>query len=135
MSYIIKTDLALNVWKICFDAGKSSNTIPKLVNSVNNRFRDDGSFEYIRMNKKDKSLKKALSAMRNTFIAHLDVEHYNETNKIDSLKNLLMKAIEDFNKVCECNKLLILKEYSIQDAELYKIKTEVSVKLGIMLAR
>lgn len=135
LSYIVKMDLALNVYKICIDKNKSANTIPKLVNCVNRDFKDDKMFEPIKKNKMDKLLENELKEMRSTFIAHLDINHNNKSIQINSIKTVVMNAKEDYNKVCDCDKLPLLKEYRINDKELYMINYEVSLGFGIMLAK
>lgn len=97
---LLKTDLCIALWKICFDSDSKANTISRLKNlvciekgiKIKNKL-----FQGVSDQQRD-----AIDAMRNKALAHNDTERSVDKVEIDSLVKLFYAAKDMLNGICLC---------------------------------
>ncbi len=91
--YLIKQDLCLNLWKVCYDSNSNACTLQKLAN-------------YLRKHKINvvykktdcwKKLQKPITDARNKYLAHSDAVSVTDTVEIGDMKELLEESKRNLN--------------------------------------
>ncbi len=135
ISYIARMDFAVNIYKIYFDINKNANTINRLVKEGNRYLNGQKNIELIWRNKEtEKQLKKLgdkLKKFRNTFAAHLDRNHSNETIEVSELVDALEYIKKLYNSICDKN--IINDSKRIEEQNLLNLECRCKLKTGLIL--
>lgn len=124
---LLKQDLCLNLWKICYDSGKKACTLQALVDYLR---KENIKSEY-RKSECWKSLRKPISEARNKYLAHSDFERDTGIILIAELKKLLDESRDTLNG-------LALKGYGVKgltdiSLSIYEMQTIRDVKSLLLL--
>lgn len=99
---LVQKDLALTLWKICYDNSPNANTVPKFRNAIYKLLKDcDNKFKPIKNKKTNGNIENKLRMMRKQFLAHADMKRDSSRIEICELKELLDSICNEFNRVCD----------------------------------
>ena len=132
IAYLLKNDLGLSIWKIYYEGARFSNSLSRLTNELNKERKSNGLQPIKRANKDTVAnrIEKPLQTMRNTVLAHLDLNRNNSSISIADLKHVLDMALDDFNLICDA---LLVKNYKVSKIELGKIEMHTALGFGQMI--
>ena len=129
---LLKNDLGLNIWKIYYEGTGSSNSLSRLASELN-KDRNNCGLPPIKRAKRDavvNSIEKPLQTMRNTVLAHLDINRNNSSIPIADLKHVLDVALVDFNSICDA---LLVEKYKVSKIMLGQIEMYTALGFGKMI--
>ena len=96
---LIKSDLALSVWKICEDNSPKANTLKRLNNFMRNAQMKKKASP--KLSQKYKSIRSDLEKIRNMSIAHEDVCQSKICINIADLNDMLNEIKDKYNAFCD----------------------------------
>lgn len=132
IAYLLKNDLGLSIWKIYYEGTSSSNSLSRLTSELNKERKSNGLPPIKRSNKDTvvNRIEKPLQTMRNTVLAHLDLNRNNSSISIADLKHVLDMALDDFNSICDA---LLAKKYMVSKIKLGQIEMHTALGFGQMI--
>ncbi|CCZ27683.1 unknown [Firmicutes bacterium CAG:194] len=125
---LLQKDLALSLWKICFDNDPKANTVSKFRNNINKLLREDGrAVDQVKKEVISQEVKNDIINMRKQFLAHTDMTRKNSRLEIKKLSELLESIRAEFNNVCDAINDENVKR--ISDMELGKNEMSYTIEM------
>ena len=126
---LLKSDLCLELWKVCFDDDSRANTLAHLKTVLHNDYGKDiktTSFNGITTTEKNQ-----IEKMRNTAMAHLDAGRETLEIKTSALKELLAQAKQILNELCLPE--ISREVHPFSDREMLEIQLDANLRFGAIL--
>ena len=100
---LVKRDMCLNLWKICYDDDPDASSLNKL-NAYLRKHRKESSYE---KSAYWKALEGQIIEARNKYVAHSDVNRVTNKISVESMKHLLADSKNALNGLC-------IEEYGVK---------------------
>jgi len=136
---LVKSNLAMSIWKSYFDNNKDANTISHLRNEIAMFLKEQDSKINLPKRQKNKiidQLRKPLCKMRNELLAHQDSERVIDKILIKDLSEMTNVLVAELNDISN-HELLIneLKPIKTSEIELAKLNASMGIELLISANR
>ena len=125
---LMKRDLCLNLWKVCFDKNGKANTLPHLKNLLHESYGKNIKTKFFQGMTAEIN---QIETMRKTSLAHTDANRTGITIQVTSFETILHEARKYLNELC-CTEIS-QDVHELADAELMNIQLDASLRFGTIL--
>ena len=125
---LLKRDLCLNLWKVCFDKDERANTLPHLKNLLYEFYGKNIKTKYFQSKKKEIN---QIETIRKTSLAHVDANRASLTIQVTSFETILHEARYYLNELCCTEISPDVNKFS--NAELMHIQLDAKLRFGTIL--
>jgi len=99
---LIKSDLALTIWKVYFDNDGKAGTLKKLSRLLRNSFNTaTDNNHFAKLSKKYSGIQLELNILRNEFLSHNDQRKSGAKIELSDLYSVLDELKEMYNSLCD----------------------------------